>query len=402
MVDLLLGIDWPTDRAFSRWESITAILIFIALVIGGSLRWGGRVRAWVRRRIERRVRTRPPHDTLRAVAVPGSLRWGDGTASGHPATQVMGQWFVTNTMTEPKRDLVIARVRLVPPLLGRRRMDADLSELDSLVRPTDRIPPGATVEVHGLFWITPPAVKPGNDFHAIVELTDQFANRHRLTAQFRAPRPLPPTTERKREQLSAIDDEIEKAVASVLQAELARYEANGRREGGLGSVTARYRETQLQGAGGNVGHERGTTLNHLIVSDPEEASITSDNADALEALHASLTFDGQRERFRSALAERVDKQLSYAPIAYLPLLVSLDLGFAPELLEVARAKLLGDADYGFSNCILLLSGMLRLRHPVFPDELLDSVEEFVHDAGEYPANIPERIAAIRAMRLRGG
>jgi hypothetical protein len=41
----------------------------------------------------------------------------------------------------------------------------------------------------------------------------------------------------------------------------------------------------------------GTTLNHLIVSDPEEASVESDNANALKSLYASLTSDDERERF---------------------------------------------------------------------------------------------------------
>jgi hypothetical protein len=81
------------------------------------------------------------------------------------------------------------------------------------------------------------------------------------------------------------------------------------------------------------------------------------------------------------------------------MLAALDLGFAPQFFEVARETLLGDEDYGFSNCLTLLDGLLRLRHPDFPDELLDEIEDFIHGTGEHPFAIPERIAAIRAGRL---
>jgi hypothetical protein len=64
-------------------------------------------------------------------------------------------------------------------------------------------------------------------------VTDQFENKRHIKVRFTAPRQPPPTPEREREQLSEITDPIEKAVASVLQAEIARYRTNGRREGGF-------------------------------------------------------------------------------------------------------------------------------------------------------------------------
>jgi hypothetical protein len=120
----------------------------------------------------------------------------------------------------------------------------------------------------------------------------------------------------------------------------------------------------------------------------------------LIALYHRSATEEERERFRSALLARVTKDSIYAPIAYLPLLVALDLDFAPRLFAVARERLLGDEDYGFSNCLMLLDGLLRLRHPDFSDELLDEIENLVHGTGEHPFAIPERIAAIRAARLR--
>jgi len=49
---------------------------------------------------------------------------------------------------------------------------------------------------------------------------------------------------------------------------------------------------------------------------------------------------------------------------------------------------------------MLLDGLLRLKQPMFPDDLLDDIERFTHDTGEHPFQIPERVAAINAARLR--
>ena len=113
-----------------------------------------------------------------------------------------------------------------------------------------------------------------------------------------------------------------------------------------------------------------------------------------------LDSEEERERFSSALLARVTRDSIYAPVAYLPLLVALDLDFAPRFFDAARENLLGDADYGFSNCLMLLDGLLRLKYPIFSEELLDTIENFIHGTDEHLFAIPERIAAIRALRLR--
>lgn len=139
----------------------------------------------------------------------------------------------------------------------------------------------------------------------------------------------------------------------------------------------------------------------MIVSDPDHASIESDNEEALLALYQGLGTDEERERFKEALLERVQRDSAYAPIAYLPMLVALDLGIAPRFFAAARSQLLGVDAYGFSNCLMLLDSLLRLRYRDVSDELLDQIENFLHGTEEQPFAIPERIAAIRAERLRG-
>lgn len=384
--------EWPpSDDTIVVWASIATILLFV----GAALRWGGRVAQWVLRRVEKRLRLKPPRDTMRVVPDPPHVRWSEGSVAGRPANHLSGTWLVTNAMADTQ--LVVAGATLRLPLLRRLRLNHEHSRLDSPL--TLAVPPRATGRLHGSFWLVPPLAKPGRDFRATLLVTDQFENKRHIKVRFTAPRQPPPTPERQREQLSQIADPIEKGVASVLQAEIARYRTNGRREGGFGSVAATYGGRELRGIGGDS-REVGTARNQVIVPDPEEARIQSDNKDALVALYHGSATEEERERFRSALLARVTKDSIYTPIAYLPLLVALDLDFAPRFFAVARERLLGDEDYGFGNCLMLLDGLLRLRYPDFSDELLDEIENLVHGTGEHAFAIPERIAAIRAARLR--
>lgn len=80
------------------------------------------------------------------------------------------------------------------------------------------------------------------------------------------------------------------------------------------------------------------------------------------------------------------------------------LGHFPEALAAAKKALpQGEIKaFGLSNVLMLLNGSLRYRHPDFTAEMLDQVEGFVHDLSEHTFLIQEKIAAIRAARLRSG
>ncbi|KTC84438.1 hypothetical protein [Legionella drozanskii] len=56
-------------------------------------------------------------------------------------------------------------------------------------------------------------------------------------------------------------------------------------------------------------------------------------------------------------------------------------------------------DFGLSNVLMLLNGLLNYFHPDFDEEMLDTIEEFVHGLSEHSFKIPEKITAIRALRL---
>ena len=53
------------------------------------------------------------------------------------------------------------------------------------------------------------------------------------------------------------------------------------------------------------------------------------------------------------------RRLGRRPWRPLTLLVALKLDFATVFFQHARDDLLGDSEYGYSNCLMLLDGLLR-------------------------------------------
>jgi hypothetical protein len=378
------------DQAILLWGAVAAILFLVGIWLGAF----GRFTRWLVRKLEARIRTRAPRDTMRIVELPGQLRWNEASIQSKPAIQISGRWLVTNAIVQNKTDLLIARVDLKLPLTKRRRLNRELSELESRAGP-NRIPWGATQEVRGNFWLVPRLTKEGRDLRAKVVFTDQFGNAERVKVRFRALRMQKVGPTLAQESLRDIADPTEKAVASALQAELASYKTNGRNVGGFGSMSITHNGREVRGGG--EFREVGTARNQVIVPDPQNTSVESDNADGLLVLYANADDPG---RVQGALLERVDRSVMYAPVAYLALYVALVCGFAPEFFTRAKDKLLGDSEFGFSNSLLLLDALLRVAHDQFTDETLGAIEKFIHDTEEDCFAIPERIATIRVLRMR--
>jgi hypothetical protein len=376
------------------WVVLSAIVV----VVTGTLALLARGRAglkWLGRQAERRIVRRVPRDTMRVVPS-HDLHWFDGTVNGRPATQLGGRWLVTNPMRDSKTNLVVARIELQLPLWKRLRLDQQASQTFQAF--PEEIPWGATRAIHAAFWLVPRLTQGGKDLQAHVVFIDQFENRKRVKARFRSQRRIQPV-ELPREQLSAIEDSVEKSVASVLQAELADYQRHNRSVGGLGSVTYSY-DGQVVHNNTDWGRLSGVA-HQMIADDPQKAVIHSENADALLALFERLD-DDDHGTFFDALLSRVRRDTAYAPIAYLALLVLLELGEARRFFPAARQNLLGDDVYGFSNSLMLLDRFLQLRHADVDERLLDEIENFIEGTNESPFFIPQRIAGIRADRLRRG
>ncbi|MCP3392337.1 hypothetical protein NLM27_26670 [Bradyrhizobium sp. CCGB12] len=77
---------------------------------------------------------------------------------------------------------------------------------------------------------------------------------------------------------------------------------------------------------------------------------------------------------------------------------SIDLETA---LSLAAAKLPKEdaSDFGLSNTLYMLNGLLRYVHADFSEANLDCIEKLVDGVGSGSFHIRQKIAAIRAWRL---
>ncbi len=200
----------------------------------------------------------------------------------------------------------------------------------------------------------------------------------------------------------AIADPIVKEVVSVLQSELSRYDKCGRQAGGLGSVHIVYGDRAMIGMGTDV-WTMNSAANQEIAPDPANAKLASDNLVALVGYYGRLTSDDNRARFVAALMDRIDPDKGYLRVTYLIVCTLWQVGKLRDALDQVKAKLpQGEIkEFGMSNTLMMLNGLLRYRYPDFTPEMLDEIERFIYDLTEHRFQIPQKIAAIRARRLAG-
>jgi len=265
------------------------------------------------------------------------------------------------------------------------------------------IPPGETRNVNFDFWVYPPVEEPMNHFtaHSVVFM-DQFGNRHIVKrVRFRSTAAdNPPKSKEPEEFPYAIADPIEREVVSVLKAEIGRYEMHGRRVGGLGSIYIVYQDRSFTSFGGDS-WTSDSPVNQLIVSDPDAASLRSDNLEALVGFYQRLSSDDERTRFKAVLLDRLDANRGYLKISYFIVCVLMSVGSLADALQKARRDL-PDGEtrvFGLSNVLMLLNGLLKYRHPDFTNQMLDEIERMIHGLSEHPFMIPRKLAAVRASRL---
>lgn len=326
-----------------------------------------------------------------------------GRRGDDPTMQIVGAMFATNISTVPVR---IAHAQLRYGFLGRKR----LSGMTMVSRRANEnyfgmyeIPPGETRDVSFDFWLYPPVAKPVDPFtpHSIV-FTDQFGNRKKVKRiSFRSTASNDPPKPKEPEEFPyEISDPIEKEIVSVLKAEIARYQMCGRIAGGLGSVHIIYRGRAFTGVGGDSWTANSPT-NQLIVSDPDAATLKSDNLESLVGYYKKLSTDEERTRFVNALLDRIDAKKGYLSVSYFIVAVLWIVGSLADALQKAKRDLpVGENKvFGLSNILMLLNGLLKYRYPDFTNQGLDDTERMLHGLEEHSFLIPSKIAAVRASRL---
>ena len=198
---------------------------------------------------------------------------------------------------------------------------------------------GCTVEVDIDFWVSPPFRKRGESFNARLTLFDHLSNPHKtqkitIRSHWRSRREEPKPPE---EPMHAIDDPLVKQVVAILKDEVNRYGECGRRVGGLGSVQVTYENRTLVGIG-YQGREANSPRRQWIVPDPENASLHSDNLDALMAIFKKADED-RKGIIIDSLLERIKLGSEYTCIGYFFLLSLLRMGSLPTALHIIKDRL---------------------------------------------------------------
>ena len=172
----------------------------------------------------------------------------------------------------------------------------------------------------------------------------------------------------------------------------------GRSCGGLGSIQLVYQGRSFTGVGGDSWTSN-SPLNQIIVSDPDAASLTSDNLEALVGFYRDLGSAEERERFKRALLDRLAPNKGYLAVSYFIVAVLWTLGSLPEALEKAKRALPQNETrvFGLSNVLMLLNGLLKYRYPDFTNDMLDDIERMTHGSlTEHTFMIPAKQAISHA------
>jgi len=341
-----------------------------------------------------RHRARVPRGTIRITPQEGLQRWSEVSVDGSPATSLDGRWRVTNVL--PDRDVLIVGARISGYRAQHTYINTQHPERD-IFSPEYLIPPLAISKVMTDFYFIPPITKPGRDLKASLILIDQFGNEHRLKTVFKSPeKPAPGLPKPPKESLDTLEDPIVKEVVRVLKAETHCQQKCGQSAGGLGSIQTTLHGRRFAGLDPDW---LGADSPHQMILKPGQATISSDNANALLELYHRSIYDDENEkaRFECALLHRLSRDTEYATIGYFIVFVLFKVGKGADALWRSRADLRMSGTSAFAEVLRVVDGMLRAEHCAFSDELLEEIERFIEGLPQQ-LRIRERIAAIRAYR----
>lgn len=342
----------------------------------------------------RRDKPTIPKETLKIVFKDRLNWWCDGSVDNKPARQLSVKCSVTNitdfpiTIIDSKVDQTVKSGNHFVKLP------------DDVMFDNKAIPAKTTAELSGIYFINPTIFKRNVNFKTKLILIDQFGNKHKskkITFICRN-RNRQDKNLIAKESLHEISNKLIKDIVSVLKNECKRYENCGRRTGGLGSVITSISNKTFNGVGSD-NWTSNTTVEYLIHTGTNSNVINSENAQAIVTAYNKLEKEQEKEMVINALVSRLSKNSEYSSVSYLILLVLFRIGKLSTALSKAMS-LEGDSEHGFSDFLMLLSALLKYEHSLFLDDDLDRIEKFVEKTTEYSFYTKERIASIRAARLR--
>ncbi len=220
---------------FRPWVTIAGVVFGVLAVARTIALLLEMIPAWRKARDERR--------RFYLSAEPQQSFWSSAKqADDSIVTQVVVRFVVKNRMPEP---LGLRHVRLIKPKIRGeivhedvsvravdRNVYGDAAHSGHLIPPRMSLPATASVMVRGVPWR-----EPEKQVHVKIGISDDEGFEEVLALDMRVLSATPGEPARPAMELvSSISNPVEKEVATVLQAELSRYEKCGRRVGGLGSV----------------------------------------------------------------------------------------------------------------------------------------------------------------------
>jgi hypothetical protein len=316
--------------------------------------------------------------------------WSLGTASNIRGIFLRGKWFVTNKTDRP----IMITNASISNWTPKGMAPVYLKNLDN--QPLNEILPHSTALAEASFFIEG-EFNQEKDLSYKLILFDQYGNKNILrNSTFSR---IGSSTQGVEavdcgELLSTISNPIEKKIVGVLKFELDRYSGCGRRCGGLGSLVTKINSREIKGVP-NSCREADSPKNQSLAS----GTISSDNASTLISFYNSLSSDEDKQTFSSCLLNRLSKASEYSDIGYFIFYISFKTGKLSEALPIAKKDLFGDKKHGFSNLLMIVDGLLGCEHTSFSDNDLNEIEKFVHGLQEHPFRIPEKINAIRTLRV---
>ncbi len=165
----------------------------------------------------------------------------------------------------------------------------------------------------------------------------------------------------------------------------------------MGSVNAVHNCNRLAGV---ALPWRDNDAKNLIEKEQTIIYLQSDNLEMLVKIYEKINTDADRNIFFSSLTERLKSNSEYSSIAYIILYAFFKLKMLSLALTTAKEKLINDTHNGFGDFTRLLDALLRYEHNSFNSNDLDETEKFIEGVTKECWRIPERIAAIRANRIK--
>ena len=199
------------------------------------------------------------------------------TGDQKPSMQVVSYWFITNQTNRP---LKMLNAYIVKPRNYGHVMTKDVN---SQYHGSYPVPPHSTTDLHADFWINPPIRRVGKDLKLDIVFVDQYGQKRKIkNVEFLSDKRKKATPKNLQvEAIYALENDIEKKVAAVLKDEINRYKKFGRRSGELGSIYALYNGRKIKSIYQDGWTNSKSGERQEIVSDPENAHVSSENGDVL-------------------------------------------------------------------------------------------------------------------------